>query len=78
MTLPGPSLAARARARNARTEGITRLIRHVKPLGFRNSANDHRRIREVGYPFDCHLASAQVPDQRRWLPGVGRRVREWQ
>ena len=32
----------------------------------------------VGYPFDCHLASAQVPDQHRWLPGVGRRVREWQ
>ena len=36
------------------------------------------RIAEVGYPFDCHLASAQVPDQHRWLPGVGRRVREWQ
>jgi hypothetical protein len=35
-------------------------------------------IAEVGYPFDCHLASAQVPDQHRWLPGVGRRVREWQ
>ena len=25
---------------NARTEGINRLIRHVKLLGFRNSAND--------------------------------------
>ena len=44
----GPSLAARARTRNARTEGFKpadRLIRHVKLLGFRNSANDHRRIR---------------------------------
>src|SRR5664280_2719382 len=36
------------RPSNARTEGINRLIRHVKPLGFRNSANDHRRIREYG------------------------------
>jgi hypothetical protein len=50
----------------------------LKMHTLRRRASTLRLFWDVGYPFDCHLASAQVPDQHRWLPGVGRRVREWQ
>jgi transposase len=43
---------------NGRTEGYNRIVKHVEPiaLGFRNTANQKRRIR-----FACTRASRRAP-----------------